>query len=159
MLDIQTNELTLRVQPIHPATLRVIPLDAYERLARTFGAVEEDLAQGVRRSGFADAGIIIVSFYGSADRARFSADDISIRGSSFLRAAAVIPLTPNWSTGVVESRRTERAILVLNGPLDVLAPFSVTYRGTTNARWDRRRLSMIEDELTRARGRAATEGR
>lgn len=159
-LTLRTDELMILVQPIHPVTLRVVPGDAFDRITALLQTVERRIADGNLRSGYAEAGLILVTFYGNSDRARFSPELLTIIASGqLLNASTLIPLTSNWQSLTVERRQTARALFVLNGTLNVLEPFSVTYGANTTADWGRRRLRLLEDELVRAKGRAAADGR
>jgi hypothetical protein len=158
-LDVRTDNLLIRVQPIHPVTLRVMPRDAHDRMTALLRANETAIEDGVRRSGFSDAGIALITIYGTGDRTGFSPAEIVFTGPrGILRAAQIIPLTPDWESHFVETRRTERAFFVLDAPLNILETFTATYRATSTAEWGSRRLRLLEDELLRAKGRAAADG-
>lgn len=157
-LNLRTDDFIIRVQPVHPVTLRVVPRDAFDRITAILRTIESKIADGTLRSGDPEAGLVLVTFYGQAGRASFSPEELTIiTAGRLLNASIMIPLTPNWENRVVGSRQAARALFVLNGSLNVLEPFTVTYRATTEAVWDRRRLRLLEDELARAKGRAAAD--
>ena len=57
-LDIRTDELIIRIQPVHPVTLRVIPRDSHDRLTALLEANEDAIADGSHRTGSNNSGLL-----------------------------------------------------------------------------------------------------
>lgn len=147
----------MQATPLAPTVLRVLPADTYRLLAGLVDSKAHEIETASRRAG-PEPAVFLVSFYGMVGGARFNPNDVSIMSfTGFTRPGEIIPLTPDWSRERLDVREVQRAIYVFDAPVNVLEPFTFTYGAISNDTWAQRTRT-IQDELSRARGRAAADG-
>lgn len=135
-IQMEPPGMVIRVLPLSEQVTRLLSPDAYAALHRLRESWGPAIDTAARRRAISDPTVLLVSFFGVQDRVPFSPDDFSITSRNQLfRPAAILPLSPGWSAGLLKQRATMSALYVFE-PVPVLEDFSVSYGGSTSNQWE-----------------------
>lgn len=153
-LQVELPGLVLRVLPLSESVIRLLSPDTYGALHRLSEIWAPAIDSAARRRAINRPTVLLVSFFGVQDRVPFNPDDLSVTSRNQLfRPAAILPLSPGWSAGILRQRTTMSALYVFE-QVPVLESFSLSYGGTTNDQWDGS-LRLLDQERAQVVARAA----
>ncbi len=146
-------ELQVKVTPLVEEIIRVTAPDTYERLSGLAHSHRELLER--RAPGRQDAKLFLVSLFSEIPDTTFEPEDLNLMSRGFRhRPLTIFPVTPGWTTGRLQPRRTEMAVYAFDSGLDLEGDIEVEYREHRSRSWERI-LPRIEVERSRVRARAA----
>jgi hypothetical protein len=135
-LQLEVPGLILRVIPLAEPVIRLLSPDTYASLHRLSEARRPAIDSAAKRRGINNPTVFLVAFFGLTDRVPFSPDEVTFTSRNQLfRPSLILPVTPGWSTGMLNQRTTATAIYVLE-QIPVLEPLVVTYGGVSNSQWE-----------------------
>lgn len=154
-LRIELPGLALRVIPLAESVIRLLSPDADSSLHRLSETWRHAVDSAARRRGIAHPTVLLVSFFGLQDRAQFNPDELTVTSRNQLfRAAAILPLTPGWSTGQLSQRATVSAVYVFDEGIPLLEPLVLSYGGVNNGQWEST-LRTLDQERAQVIARAS----
>ena len=151
-----TGELEIQVLPLDQDIIRLLAPDTYRSLDGLLGSRRRQIDSAAARAGVSppNAGLVLVTFFAVVPQARFVPDDLEItsRGRLF-RPAAVVPLSPSWSTLQLAARQQATAVYLFEEGISFREALTVSYQGLRNESWQRS-VSVLERERARVLARA-----
>ncbi len=152
----RTPQVEIQLLPLDEQVIRLLAPDTYQSLAALLRTRGDDVAQAAERAGLGRPMVFMVTFLGVVPAARFSPDDVTItsRGRLF-RPAAIVPLSPRWSSYQLDAREQAAALYLYEDGIGLAEHLTVTYQGMQNDAWGRA-VSLLERERARAAARAAS---
>ena len=167
--SLRQDDVAIRVQlpgylvkaiPLDESVIRVLSPDSYRALRDLLQSQRSRIDALAARTGSRQPVVFYVSFYGLESDARFSPEEVVIRGSGRdFRPMEIIPLSSGFGEQRLRQRETQTALYVFDEAVNIAQPLTVTVEGEQNASWENT-LRTIERErsLVRSRaGRASTE--
>lgn len=151
--------MQVRVLPLDESVIRLLAPDSYRALRDLHEGQRDAIAVMAQRHNLRRPSLWYVSYFGLEPEARFSPLEVVITsGGRDFRPLELIPLTAGFGEQRLRQRETQSALFILDGAIDVSQPLTVTVEGAQNASWGST-LRIIERERSRARSRAAAEGK
>jgi hypothetical protein len=149
-IRLQVSDLEVRVLPLDERLLRLVSKDGYASLHALVADRQVQIDSAARDAGLSNPGLVLVSFFGRRDDARFDPQNVNlIYRSQFYRPAAVVPITGNFSSRQLALRRQASAIYLYDVTLPIFEPFDVSYADQQSSAW-----TDILPVVERERGRA-----
>lgn len=153
-----TGPLEIRIVPLDERVLRLLANDAYDGLHLLLDRHAATIDSIARRAGIREPGVALVTFFATAQGARFDPQLLSLTvRNRLLRPIGVIPLSPRMSAQQLEVREQATGLFLLEDVIPVTEPFTVSYLGATSEDWERR-LNRLDAERGRVRARAQAAG-
>lgn len=147
-LTLRAADLQIKVTPLAESVIRLTAPDTYQRLA---GAVERLPAD--ERAGRLP--VLVSLTTDAAGGAAYEPRDLVLLNRGRLHRAEVVRgLTQGWGTGRVEQRRTQQAVFLFDGDIDLEMDLVVQLGDARNADWSQI-VPRLEAERARVRARAA----
>ncbi len=135
---LRTGTLQIRVLPLDERVTRLLAPDTYASLHKLQESMASAVAEEAARAGIHAPTLVLVTFFGLQDQARFVPDDLTITSRNrFFRPVAILPITPRWSEQLLGQRETASAVYVYEDGIALFDPFAVSYGGTTSTDWER----------------------
>jgi hypothetical protein len=132
-VGLSSGSLLVKVTPLDEAIIRLAAPDTYNRLRSLRTSREKD---AVARSASENAELFMISFFSYQPDVTFQPEDVQIEHQGrVLRAAAIMPLTPNWGKGQLSQQEIATAIYVFADAIDFDLPFVVRYGMDENNDW------------------------
>jgi hypothetical protein len=132
-VGLSSGSLLVKVTPLDEAIIRLAAPDTYNRLRSLRASREKD---AVARSASENAELFMISFFSYQPDVAFQPEDVQIEHQGrVLRAAAILPLTPNWGKGQLSQQEIATAIYVFADAIDFDLPFVVRYGMDENNDW------------------------
>ncbi|MDQ3516923.1 MAG: hypothetical protein M3466_00795 [Gemmatimonadota bacterium] len=151
--------MQVRVLPLDESVIRLLAPDSYRALRDLQEGQRDAIATMAQRHNLRQPSLWYVSYFGIEPEARFSPLEVVITGGGRdFRPLELIPLTAGFGEQRLRQRETHSAIFVFDGAIDVSQPLTLTVEGEQNNSWGST-LRNIERERSRARSRAAAEGK
>ncbi|MBC7789429.1 MAG: hypothetical protein H7Z74_05765 [Anaerolineae bacterium] len=151
--------MQVRVLPLDESVIRLLAPDSYRALRDLHEGQKDAIAVMAQRHNLRRPSLWYISYFGLEPEARFSPMEVLITaGGRDFRPLELIPLTSGFGEQRLRQRETHSAIFVFDGAIDVSQPLTVTVEGEQNGSWGST-LRNIERERSRARSRAAAEGK
>ncbi len=155
-LTFQTANLTIQVIPLEEGIIRLLTPDNYGSFHRMRERKQEEIDEAIRRTGIDRPILFLVTFFGKQQRARFREEELTIISRNrFFRPLATIPITPTWGQQELNQRETARAVYLFEPGIRLNETFEISYEGRTGARWDERKLLIVDRERSRVMSRAS----
>jgi hypothetical protein len=149
-----TGTVEVQVLPLDEQVIRLLAPDTYRSLHALVQSRYNDIAEAATRAATDKATLVMVTFLGVVDQARFNPEDLNItsRGRLF-RPVAIVPLSPTWSSYQLDARQQAAAIFLFEPGSSVREEMVVSYQGLTNNSWSNA-IRLLDQERARVRGRA-----
>jgi hypothetical protein len=157
-LRVSNDDLEIRFIPLNAVLAPLVAKDAYQALSALVEAKRRGIDSVASRSGVAQPGLALVSFFGQRPDVRFDPQTLTlmIRNRVF-RPLGTIPLTAKFTSGQIGVREQASAIYVFEEDIPVNDSFSLSYGELTSADWQNKQ-SMLDRERARVSARARSEG-
>lgn len=152
-----TGQLEIQVLPLAEDVIRLLAPDTYRSLSGLLQSRHAELDTAATRAGLRGATLVMVTFFGVIPQARFVPEDLDITSRGRLyRPAAIVPLSPTWSTLQLEVRQQVVAIYLFEEGISFRERLTVSYQGMSNDSWSRS-VSALERERARVMARARAQ--
>lgn len=149
-VTLRSGELEIKVTPLDESVTRTTAPDTYRRLS---GLVGLHLPEAVRRTGSADPGLFLVSFFSNTAEVPFVPEELQLVSRGIrLRPAAILAITPSWGQRRLGQRDTETAVYAFTGPVDLESDLVIAYGLVESRAWSTI-LPRVQAERARARVR------
>lgn len=156
-IRLRSGPLEIRVVPLDERVLRLLSPDGYLALRQLIDTHQPRIDSIARRANVARPGIALISFFAITPGTRFDPNLLSVTlRNQLLRPIGVIPLSPAMSAQQLDVGTQATGLFLLEELIPVTEQFSVSYLGATSNDWERR-LSRLDAERSRIRGRAGTD--
>jgi hypothetical protein len=153
-IRLRTPDLEVRVVPLDERVLRLLAGDAYASLHQTVEAHRASIDSIGRQYGAAEPGLMLVSFYGLQQNARFDPSLLTVTARNRLyRPIGLAPLGSAFYNQQLNLRGAATAIYVFEERFPVTEPITVTYGVTSSNDWSNH-LPLLERERQRVTSRA-----
>lgn len=131
-----SGDIQVRFLPLDERVLRLLANDGYASLHALVDSRKSVLDSAATAAGISSPGLVMVSFFGLRDDARFDPENLSLfYRSQFYRPAAIVPLSANFSNRQLPVRRAASAIYIFELPIPVYDEFDVTYGSSQSSGW------------------------
>jgi hypothetical protein len=158
-LRLQAPNLQIRIVPLDERVIRLLSPDTYESFHRVRESKAADIAEAARQHGIHEPTLFLVTFFGLQDQARFSPEIVTVISENrFFRPVEILPLSPLWSGQTLNQRETATAVYVFEDGIRLLAPFTLSYDGSSTNAWEQH-LRTLDRERASAAARAAADRR
>src|SRR5688500_13032082 len=154
-LRIRTDELEVRLMPRDQRVTRLLARDAYGSLEGLVRSRRSSIDSLARLSGISTPGLVLVTFYGGREGARFDPSNLNLEiRNQFLRPRGIVPFSSRFTSQQLNVREQVSAIYIFDELLPVTDAFTFSYQGRVSEDWQsKQRL------LERERGRVAARSR
>ncbi len=137
--------------------IRLLSPDVYQSLHRLRTSRDAELAERAARFGLTDPTVLLVTFFGRQDRARFEPEDLTVTSQNRLfRPFDIVPLTPLWNGRQLNRRETAAAIYLFEDGIQLFLPLTLSYADVSTDDWERI-VRVMDRERASAIARAARE--
>jgi hypothetical protein len=149
-----TGNVEIQCLPLDEQVIRLLARDTYQSLTQLIRSRQGDISAAAERAGITKPTLVLVTFYGLVEQARFSPEDLNIssRGRLF-RPAGIVPLSPTWGSNQLDARQQAVAIYLFEDGITFRESLAISYQGQTNEAWGRA-LRLLDQERSRVRARA-----
>jgi hypothetical protein len=152
-----TGQVEIQVLPLDEEVIRLLAPDTYRTLRGLLQSRRAELDTAAARAGMRNPVLVLVTFFGVLPQARFVPEDLSITSQGRLfRPAAIVPLSPAWSTLQLEARQQAAAIYLFESGISFREALTVSYQGLHNDAWARS-VRALEREHARVMARAQAQ--
>jgi hypothetical protein len=135
-VQMSSGDIQVRFLPLDERVLRLLANDGYASLHALVDSRRPALDSAAAAAGISSPGLVLVSFFGLRDDARFDPENLSIvYRSQFYRPAAIVPITANFSNRQLPVRRQASAIYIFELPIPVYDLFDLAYGNTQSSGW------------------------
>ncbi len=154
---LRTATFQLRILPLDERVIRLLAPDSYASLHKLQESMASSIADAAARAGFHAPTLMLVTFFGLQEQARFVPEDVTITSRNrFFRPVAMLPISPRWSEQQLSQRETASAVYLYEDGIALFDPFAVSYGGATSTDWERALPTLDRERaavLARAGGR------
>ena len=150
-MGLRSENLLVKVTPMHESVIRLAAPDTYNRLhaLRTSRANDARARTSVEAPEF-----FMVSFFSYQPDVTFQPEDLQIEHQGrLMRAATILPLTPNWGKGRLNQQEIATAVYVFGDAFNYELPIVVRYGMSENGDWQRI-IPKLQVERGKVTGRA-----
>lgn len=156
VLRFATDQLQLQILPLDERVIRLLAPDTYRSLVQLIQSRQRDITDAASRAGLTSWTLVMATFYGQVQGARFTPEDVQIetRGQSF-RPQAIVPLSPTWNTLQLDQRQQAVGIYLYDGGISWFEDLSASYQTSPPVPWSRS-LQLLQRERARVQARAQT---
>lgn len=152
-----TGQVEIQVLPLDEDVIRLLSPDTYRTLHGLRLSRRAEVDTAAARAGLRNRALVLVTFFGVLPQARFAPEDLSITSQGRLfRPAAIVPLSPAWSTLQLEARQQAAAIYLFENGISFRETLTVSYQGLNNDSWSRS-VRALERERARVIARARAQ--
>jgi hypothetical protein len=135
-VQFSSGDIQVRFLPLDERVLRLLANDGYASLHALVDSRKAILDSAAAVAGISSPGLVMVSFFGLRDDARFDPENLSVvYRSQFYRPSAIVPLSANFSNRQLPVRRAASAIYVFELPIPVYDQFDVAYGSSQSSGW------------------------
>jgi hypothetical protein len=132
-MGLRSSNLLIKVTPLNEAIIRLAAPDTYNRLRLLRSSRERE---AVARSSSEAPELFFVSFFSYQPDVTFQPEDVQIEHQGrLLRAASILPLSPNWGKGRLAQQEIASAVYVFPDPVNFELPLVVRYGMDENREW------------------------
>jgi hypothetical protein len=151
-----TGTIEVQVLPLDEQVIRLLAPDTYRSLHALVQSRYNDIAEAASRAATDKATLVMVTFLGIVQQARFNPEDLNIttRGRLF-RPVAIVPLSPTWSSYQLDARQQAAAIYLFDPGISMREELTLSYQGVSNASWNHA-IRLLDQERARVKARAQT---
>ena len=149
-----TGTIEVQVLPLDEEVIRLLAPDTYRSLHQLVKSRSNDVAEAAARAATDQATLIMVTYLGVVQQARFNPEDLNItsRGRLF-RPVAIVPLSPTWSSYQLDARQQAAAIYLFDPAISLREEMSVSYQGQSSNSWNNS-IRRLDQERARVKARA-----
>ncbi len=156
-VTLQVGSVSIQVLPLDEWVIRLLAPDTYRSLHSLQNAVADSVTGVARRYGLGQPRLFFVTFFGLQESARFEPEILTITSQNrFFRPVEIIPRSSLWTRRQLNQRETASAVYIFAEGIQLREPFSVSYAGRSNDRWEQI-LRALDRERSRALARAAAD--
>ncbi len=154
VIRFSTGTVEVQVLPLDEQVIRLLAPDTYRSLHALVQSRYNDIAEAATRAAVDKATLVMVTFLGVVPQARFNPEDLNItsRGRLF-RPAAIVPLSPTWSSFQLDARQQAAAIYLFDPGSSVREQLTVSYQGLSSDSWNNS-IRLLDQERARVKARA-----
>jgi len=151
-----TGTVAIQVLPLDEQVIRLLAPDTYRSLHALVQSRYNDIAEAASRAATDKATLVMVTFLGVVQQARFNPEDLNItsRGRLF-RPVAIVPLSPTWSSYQLDARQQAAAIYLFDPGISLREELTLSYQGVSNNSWNHS-IRLLDQERARVKARAQT---
>ena len=159
VMRFSTGGVEIQVLPLDEQVIRLLAPDTYRSLVQLIQSRRLDITEAAQRGGTETPSLVMVTFLGVVQQARFNPEDLNItsRGRLF-RPVGIVPLSPTWSSYQLDARQQAVGIYLFEPGISVREDMLVTYGGLASISWTRS-LRLLDQERARVKARAQGEAR
>jgi hypothetical protein len=149
-----TGTVEVQVLPLDEQVIRLLAPDTYRSLHALVRSRSNDIAEAASRGAIDKATLVMVTFLGVVQQARFNPEDLNIgsRGRLF-RPVAIVPLSPTWSSFQLDARQQAAAIYLFDPGISLREQMAVSYQGMSSDAWNHS-IRLLDQERARVMARA-----
>jgi hypothetical protein len=149
------DDIEARFLPLDERVTRLLGPDAYASLHGLVLSKQGAIDSVSRASGISNPGLLIVTFFGLRQDARFDPQDIyiSVRSQQY-RPLGIVPFTANFGSRQLAARQQATAIYLFETEIPVYESFTIAYAGHPSDAWQN-----VLPKIERERGRIAVRAR
>ena len=149
-----TGTIEVQVLPLDEQVIRLLSPDTYRSLHALVQSRYNDIAEAASRAATDKATLVMVTFLGIVQQARFNPEDLNIttRGRLF-RPVAIVPLSPTWSSYQLDARQQAAAIYLFDPGISLREELTLSYQGVSNNSWNHA-IRLLDQERARVKARA-----
>jgi hypothetical protein len=135
-VQFSSGDNQVRFLPLDERVLRLLANDGYASLHALVDSRRAALDSAAAAAGLSSPGLVMVSFFGLRDDARFDPENLGLfYRSQFYRPEAIVPLSANFSNRQLPVRRAASAIYIFELPIPVYDEFDVAYGSAQSSGW------------------------
>jgi hypothetical protein len=152
-LRVSNDEIEIRFIPLSAQLAPLVAKDAYQALRALVESKRREIDSVASRSGVAQPGVALVSFFGQRPDVRFDPQTLTllIRNRVF-RPLGTIPLDAKFTSGQLGVREQASAVYVFEEDIPVNDSFTLSYGNLVSSDWQGKQ-SMLDRERARVSGR------
>ncbi len=151
-LSFRQEELEIRVVPLDERLLRLLSPETYRSLHEVTRIRATQIDSVSRQSGVATPGLLLVTFFGRRQGARFDPQNINlVVRNQLYRPIGQVAYSGNFNSQQLDQRQSATGIILFEETIPVFEPFQVSY-GAAASDWEGR-LNRIQRERTRVIGK------
>ena len=150
-LSLRRSDLLIKATPLSESVIRLTAPDTYDRLRELKEEHREDL---IRRSGFADPALFLISFFSYEPDVAFEPEDVHLLNRGLRhRPLGIVPVTPGWGAQRLTQEETQMALYAYDPGVDLDQEMIVEYQDARRGGWERI-LQVLQAERARVLARA-----
>ncbi len=154
-LRFETQNFSISIIPLDERIIRLLAPDTYTSLRRLLESRQADIDEVARRHGIRQALVLLVSFFGKQDNARFDPEALTVTSQNrFFRPVELLPVTPGFGDRQLRQRETATAIYMYEDGIRLFDPLTVSIAGLSTDQWEGI-LRTIDRERASVEARAA----
>jgi hypothetical protein len=156
-VTLQTATLEVQILPLDERVIRLLATDTYDALHRLTTSRADSVDAVARRYGVRSPVLMLVTFYGRQDRARFEPETLTLLSQNRLfRPIEILPLSPLWNGRQLNQRETASAVYIFDEGVRVLDPMTVAYGFVESDVWTQV-VRLLDRERSSVFARAARQ--
>jgi len=149
-----TGTVEVQVLPLDEQVIRLLAPDTYRSLHALVRSRSNDIAEAASRGAIDKATLVMVTFLGVVQQARFNPEDLNIGSRGLLfRPVAIVPLSPTWSSFQLDARQQAAAIYLFDPAISLREQMAVSYQGMSSDAWNHS-IRLLDQERARVMARA-----
>jgi hypothetical protein len=154
-IDLQSDDLQIKVTPLNESVIRLAAPDTYQRLHGLATSRDDRVREIAANAGLQEPPkIFLVSFFTRSRQAEYKPTDLQLLSQGILyRPLDIVPITSDWGRELVRQERTQSALYVFDPAVDLDVALQVEYAGQRALDWSSI-LGVLEAEEGRVRSRA-----
>jgi hypothetical protein len=158
-LRLRNDELEIRFIPLDPRVTPLLARDAYQALGSLLETHRRGIDSVASRSGVAEPGLALVSFFGHRPDVRFDPQTLTllIRNQIF-RPLGFIPINAKFTSQQLGIREQASAIYLFEQDIPVDDSFTLSYAGLESSDWQNKQ-PVLDRERARVSARARGQRR
>jgi hypothetical protein len=155
-LTMRQEELEIRVVPLDERLIWLLTPDTYRSL-RDVARIRAALIDSVsRQNGVSLPGILLVTFFGRRQGARFDPQNLNLQvRNQLFRPIGQVAYSTNFNSQQLDQRQQATGLILFEKPIPVFEPFVVSY-GAASDSWEGK-LNKIQRERSRVLGRVRAD--
>jgi hypothetical protein len=159
VIRMSTGTIEIQILPLDEQVIRLLAPDTYRSLTQLAQSRAAEIADAAARGSTPRPTLVMVTFFGVVQAARFNPEDLNItsRGRLF-RPIGIVPLSPTWGSYQLDARQQAAAIYLFEPGISVREQLSVSYQGLSSEAWSRS-LRLLDQERARVKARAQSEAK
>lgn len=151
-LTIRQEELEVRVVPLDERLLKLLTSNTYRSLHDIARSRDNQIDSVARQNGVSAPGLLLVTFFGRRQGARFDPQNINlVIRNQLWRPIGMVPYSTNFNSQQLDQRQQATGIILFEEPIPVFEAFQVSY-GAASADWEGK-IAKIQRERSRVLGR------
>lgn len=159
VMRFSTGTVEIQVLPLEEQVIRLLAPDTYRSLSQLVQSRLDDIADAAARGSTQNPTLVMVTFLGVVQEARFNPEELFItsRGRLF-RPIGIVPLSPTWSSFQLDARQQAAAIYLFDPGISFREALTIAYQGLSSDGWTRS-IRLLDQERARVKARAQLEAK